>query len=90
VRPASGLDDVTERERQTVVTFKRYLSPRLLQGDEAKILRSVGQGASVEDIAARCEKPALDVLRFARKLERDCILVVEGKFPPDYLTRAEL
>jgi tetratricopeptide (TPR) repeat protein len=90
VRPASGLDDVTERERQTVVTFKRYLSPRLLQGDEAKILRSVGEGASVDDIAARCEKPALDVLRFARKLERDCILVVEGKFPPDYLTRAEL
>lgn len=91
VRLGPAVDEVLRDDDRVVVTFKRYLSPRLLSEDEVQIIGLLSLPQTVAQIGERVldgELPHARLLELVRVLELSRVVTLE--LPSDSLRRAGL
>jgi tetratricopeptide (TPR) repeat protein len=74
VRLGSAVDRMEFADGKAVVTFKRYLVPRVIIGDDVAILTAIADRPLLIELARRLDRPAATVLASLRALEQSRVV----------------
>jgi tetratricopeptide (TPR) repeat protein len=77
VQLGKAVDQVEFVDGNAIVTFKRYLAPRVVPGEDAAILDAIADRPGLAQLARRLVKPLSVVLASIRLLERARVVNVE-------------